>query len=90
LDVNKSNRTIKYNFPDKELWELEETCALDVADKGSHTLEKVGKYYGVTREAVRQIEKILLGKIKSSFKEYEDWEKKKNKGDNRENVKYFL
>lgn len=33
----------------------EQSCALDVADEGSHTLEQIGDIYGLTRERVRQI-----------------------------------
>jgi hypothetical protein len=32
------------------------SCALDVADEGSLTLDEIGKFFGVTRERVRQIE----------------------------------
>ncbi|HOB70545.1 MAG TPA: DNA-binding protein, partial [bacterium] len=42
LDVNPETKSIKFNFPGKEVWELRETCALDVADKGGVTLEEVG------------------------------------------------
>lgn len=34
---------------------MPETCALDVADRGEHTLEEIGDILGVTRERVRQI-----------------------------------
>ena len=34
LDVNPSTGEIKLNFPDKEIWELEHCCALDVMDEG--------------------------------------------------------
>lgn len=34
---------------------MKHTCALDVADKGEHTLEEVGELYGITRERIRQI-----------------------------------
>ena len=33
VDVNPRTGSVKMNFPDKELWELAETCALDVADR---------------------------------------------------------
>ena len=39
LDVNPSTGSIKLNFPDREVWELADTCALDVADRGGITLE---------------------------------------------------
>jgi hypothetical protein len=43
--------------------ELHETCALDVADRGDHTLAQVGRVLGVTRERVRQIEAGALRKL---------------------------
>ena len=39
VDVNPKTGSVKMNFPDKELWELAETCALDVADRAGITLE---------------------------------------------------
>lgn len=56
LDVNPRTGSVKINFPDKELWELEDTCALDVADRGGITLEEVGSIMNLTRERVRQVE----------------------------------
>ena len=56
LDVNPRTGTIKLNFPDLEPWELEHTCALDVADDGGHTLEQVGDITNLTRERIRQLE----------------------------------
>ncbi|MEO6777787.1 MAG: sigma factor-like helix-turn-helix DNA-binding protein [Kofleriaceae bacterium] len=56
LDVNPRTGSIKRNFPDLEPWELEHTCALDVADDGGHTLEEVGDITNLTRERIRQLE----------------------------------
>lgn len=56
LDVNPATGTIKFNFPDHDLDDLRATCALDVADDGTHTLEQVGEYTNLTRERVRQVE----------------------------------
>lgn len=56
LDVNPRTGSVKLNFPDKELWELPQTCALDVADQGGITLEEVGEIMNLTRERVRQVE----------------------------------
>lgn len=61
LDVNPRNGSIKLNFPNKEIWELEETCALDVAQH-ENTLEVVGRFVNLTRERVRQIENRALKK----------------------------
>lgn len=51
---------IKLNHPGKDLEELEETCALDVAERGGATLEKVGELLGLTRERIRQLETYAL------------------------------
>lgn len=65
LDVNPETGTIKINFPDQEPWEINETCALDVADRGGVTLEEVGEILNLTRERVRQIEVRGTAKLRS-------------------------
>jgi hypothetical protein len=64
IDVNPNTGAIKLNFPDLEVWELAETCALDVADRGGITLEEVGEIMNLTRERVRQVEMRGLMKLK--------------------------
>lgn len=64
LDVNPHNGNIKINFPDVELEDMEETCALDIADRGPQTLEHVGRYTNVTRERQRQVEQYLLPRLR--------------------------
>jgi hypothetical protein len=54
IDVHPVRGSIKLNFPDIEIWEMTETCALDVADRGGITLEEVGEIMNLTRERVRQ------------------------------------
>jgi len=66
LDVNPHNGNIKLNFPDREVWELPETCALHVADRGGITLEQVGTLVNLTRERIRQLEDQSIAHIKSS------------------------
>ncbi len=66
LDVNPETGSIKLNFPDKEIWELEQTCALDVADKGGITLEEVGAIMNLTRERIRQVETRGLLKLREA------------------------
>lgn len=66
IDVNENTGTIKLNFPDLEIWELSETCALDVAERGGLKLEAVGEVMNITRERVRQIE----AKAKSEVEPY--------------------
>src|SRR3989454_1214264 len=64
VDVNPRTGSVKMNFPDKELWELSETCALDVADRAGITLEEVGVIMNLTRERVRQLEMRGLAKLR--------------------------
>ena len=64
LDVNPETGAIKLNFPHLEVWEMAETCSLDVADKGGITLEEVGAILNLTRERIRQVEVRGLCKIK--------------------------
>jgi sigma-70-like protein len=66
LDVNPETGSIKLNFPDKEIWELEYTCALDVAEKGGITLEEVGEIMNLTRERIRQVETRGLMKLREA------------------------
>lgn len=63
LDVEPRTGSIKQNFPDLELHELAETCALDVADRQGVTLEVVGSLMNVTRERIRQLETQALARI---------------------------
>ncbi len=63
LDVDRKNGSIKLNYPDlfdhngaPELEYLNETCALDIADRGGITLEVLGEILNVTRERARQLE----------------------------------
>ena len=69
LDVNTETGSIKINFPDLEVWELPETCALDVADRGGITLEDVGELLNLTRERIRQVEVLGLEKLRGSYEQ---------------------
>jgi hypothetical protein len=64
LDVNPNTGSIKLNFPDLEVWEMPDSCALDIADRGGLTLEEVGEIVNLTRERVRQVEMRGLLKLK--------------------------
>lgn len=55
------------NFPDLEVWEMSETCALDVADRGGITLEDVGNLLNLTRERIRQVERSGIEKLKNAL-----------------------
>jgi sigma-70-like protein len=64
LDVNPETGSIKLNFPDLEVWEMTETCSLDIADRNGITLEEVGDIMNLTRERIRQVEVRGLLKLK--------------------------
>jgi hypothetical protein len=63
IDVHPVRGSIKINFPDVEVWEMTDTCALDIADRGGITLEEVGQIMNLTRERVRQLETQGLAKM---------------------------
>jgi hypothetical protein len=65
LDVSARTGAIKLNFPDLEVWDMNETCALDVADRGGTTLEDVGAIMNLTRERIRQVEVKALAKLEA-------------------------
>lgn len=65
IEVNPETGSIKIVFPDRDVWELFDTCALDVAERGSITLEAVGEKLNLTRERVRQVEVRGLLKLKA-------------------------
>jgi len=77
LDVSAKTGAIKLNFPDLEVWDMTETCALDVADRGGTTLEEVGAIMNLTRERIRQVEVKGLAKLEAlremaSLRDYVD------------------
>jgi hypothetical protein len=63
LDVSARTGAIKLNFPDLDVWEMSETCALDIADRGGTTLEEVGAIMNLTRERIRQVEVKGLARL---------------------------
>ena len=66
LDVHLGTGSLQMNFPELEPWEIEQSCALDLADAGEHTLDEVGVTLNVTRERVRQIEVKAFAKLASN------------------------
>lgn len=67
LDVNPETGSITLNFPDLEPWELNHSCALHAAEMGAHQLEAVGARMNLTRERIRQLERIGLHKLKAAI-----------------------
>lgn len=73
LDVDPRSGSIRLNYPDKQVWDLDESCALDLAHDGKElTLEEVGEIIGVTRERIRQIENIALKRMKNNGTDLRD------------------
>lgn len=54
---------LKINFPHLALEDMPATCALDEAAKDGMRLETVGKLMNLTRERVRQIERLGLSRM---------------------------
>lgn len=70
LDV-LSGGGLRYWPGETEVWEMAETCSLDVADRGGATLMEVGALMGVTRERIRQVQETGLEKMRSAGVEWD-------------------
>lgn len=68
LFLEENAGALLYNFGNKEPHELdpENSCALDIADKGGVSLSDIGALMNVTREAVRQTEVRAIARIDSA------------------------
>lgn len=67
LDVKKSG-SIVFNFPNRELEELPQTCSLDAADLGGLSLEEAGSLFNLTKERMRQLEILALARLEVGVK----------------------
>lgn len=54
---------LRLNFPDLEVWELPETCALDVAERGALKLAEVSDLMNISRQRGRQLIDGALAKV---------------------------
>jgi hypothetical protein len=63
LDVMPTTGSLKLLHAHDDPALLAETCALDVADRGEHTLYELAAVLNVTRERVRQIQDAAIAKI---------------------------
>jgi Sigma-70, region 4 len=68
LEVNPTNGSLKYRFPDLAPDEMpaDRSCVLDVADRGPATLQEVGDSMNMVRERVRQIQAEAGRKVASA------------------------
>lgn len=73
LDVHPKTGALHLNYPDREPSELDETCALDVAERAALddglTLEEVGDAVQLAAECVRQIEASAMTKLRTRARE---------------------
>ncbi len=76
IDVSKDGG-LTMAVPELELWEMIDTCSLDVAEEGSVpgtgegdglTLESVALIYGLSRERIRQVETVGLHKLEKKLR----------------------
>lgn len=58
LDIKRNGASMRPNFDD--IFDMKETCALDIAERGENTLEYIGECMNITRERVRQLETDAL------------------------------
>lgn len=65
-DVDPSSGHLKLNFGSLPIWEMGETCAEDIAERGGTSLEEVGFAINVCRERIRQIEEKALARAKTN------------------------
>lgn len=67
LDVRDhgSYATVKESFPGVEVWEMAETCALDVADRGGVTAEEVAALLNLTVERARKVEALAVERVEA-------------------------
>lgn len=76
LDVNGAGG-LKLNFPDLEVGDMAESCALDVADRGGATLEALRSILNMTRQGVQFVEQRAFVRIGSAsaaiVKEARSW-----------------
>jgi hypothetical protein len=63
LDVDPKTGSIKLNFPELQPWQMAESCALDVAERGGVTLEETADLLNITRERVRQVQERALAGV---------------------------
>jgi len=64
LDIGRSGN-LKFNFPGLEVWEMGESCVLDVADRGGATFDDVGAAMNLVRERIHQIECEAIDQVRN-------------------------
>jgi len=57
--------SLEEHFPGMDIEDLEETCLLDVAEKGPQTLVRTAELMNVTRSRVQQLEEIAVAAFRA-------------------------
>lgn len=66
---------VRLNFPHiepEQLEQLEDSCSLDVADRGPHTLEQIAPLINMTRESVRNTAENATGRLRFALRHWHD------------------
>jgi hypothetical protein len=66
LDVRDETQSIKLNFPHLEVWELEDSCSLDVAEQGGLDLREIAELMNVSHQRIHQIGIAGMERLRSS------------------------
>ena len=67
LQVVRAGR-LQFNF--RDLTAVPDTCVLDVADRGGEILENIGTLFGLTRERIRQLEVLIIRRLRHRAAQY--------------------
>jgi hypothetical protein len=68
LSVNPKNGTIWLNCPDVLPWDMQDSCLLDLIEQhGEQTLAQVGALHNLSKERIRQVEKLGLEKLREAY-----------------------
>lgn len=57
---------IRLNFPDFDPSELQDSCSLDIADRGESTLVDIATMLNVTKQAIKITELKAIRKVRSN------------------------
>jgi len=60
----KPTGALTVTWPHLEPWEIPESCALDVAERDSHTLDEIGELLNLSWERIRKIETQSLARLR--------------------------
>ena len=67
LDVNPKTGHIRYNFPQRHVCQMDESCALDIAECGRLTDAAIAEILGLERSTVTKAVTRALKKMKKKF-----------------------